>query len=363
MMDFEVFKEKWIDHCVNVVEVKQPNGYPMCPFSKHARTNNQIQFIDGSQDLFYAIEQYTCDKEIGVIWLGNLITDDHREIVRQISKENPHIIYFLTDRILSNVIITHDYENFVDKRTQLLLTGNYYNAREIYPATKIKSQMIGTADMPKAFDRYCGASGSVLDIGGNAGNLLRNREIDKYTSLDVSVKSIQYGRMWFPDSNFYYHNKFNWFYNITGNRDEPFPDIELHDYIFINSVFTSCDYNEMLETLQWCIKRFNKKIVFNIWNIKNTELLDAFEKRHDLLPMLLADVKMLYLFKNDNTFIDARDQDYFDIDEQKCNMFASFYDIVYIKERLETSLGVSITSYNPCEIDKNFTTFTIGEAL
>ena len=119
----------------------------------------------------------------------------------------------------------------------------------------------------------------------------------------------------------------------------------------------------MLETLRWCLERFNKKIVFNIWNIENAELLDAFEKRHDLLPMLLADVKMLYLFKNDNTFIDARDQDYFDIDEQKCNMFASFYDILYIKERLETSLGVSITSYNPCEIDKNFTTFTIGDTL
>ena len=358
MIDFNVFKEKWINHCINVVEDKH-----QCPFAKHARVNNQIQFIDGSQDLFFAIEQYTGDKEVGVIWLGNLITDNHRKIVRQLSEENPHIIYFLTDRILSNVIITHDYENFVDKRTRLLLTGNYYNAREIYPVTKTKSQMIGTADMPKAFDRYCRESGSVLDIGGNAGNLLRSREIDKYTSLDVSLKSIQYGRMWFPNGNFYYHNKFNWFYNITGNRDEPFPDIELHDYIFINSVFTSCDYNEMLETLQWCIKRFNKKIVFNIWNIKNTELLDAFDKRHDLNILDLTDVKMLYLFKNGNTHLDARDQDYFEADEQKCNMFASFYDIAYIKERLESSLGVNITSYNPCEIDKNFTTFTIGDTL
>jgi len=357
-MNFEAFKEEWIDHCINVVEAKH-----LCPFTKHARVNNQIQFIDGSVDLFYAIERYTGDKEVGVIWLGNVIADVHRKIVEQMTEENPHIIYFLTDRILSNVIITHDYKNFVNKRTQLLLNGNYYNPREIYPVNKLKSQMIGTADMPKAFDHYCSTSGSVLDIGGNAGNLLRNREITKYTSLDVSVRAIEYGRMWFPDSNFYYHNKFNWFYNIKGNRDEPFPDVEAHDYIFINSVFTSCDYNEMLETLRWCLERFNKKIVFNIWNIENEELLDAFEKRHDLLPMLLADVKMLYLFKNDNTFIDARDQDYFDIDEQKCNMFASFYDIVYIKERLETSLGVSITSYNPCEIDKNFTTFTIGEAL
>ena len=365
MMDnsFNNFKEDWIKHSTDVVEIIQPNGYPKCPFARQARTNNQMQIIDGSKDLFQAIEEYTGEKDIGVIWLGDAITDTHRQIVADMRADNPHLIYFISDRIISNVIVIHNLAHFIKKRKQLMKAGNFYDPREIYPIKKTITQMMGTELQKKMFQYYCNEPGSVLDIGGNAGNLLHdNNMITKYTSLDVSKKAVQYGKSIFPDSNFFYYNKFNWMYNITGNKDEEFPDIEPHDHVFINSVFTSCDYDEMIQTLQFSYKRATKKIVFTVWNNKNINLLTMISERYSIPINDWSNNNIFYLFhdKQNDVTIERINTDNFDTEERNCSSFSSFYCIDYLKRRLEDTFDTKIEVYNPCKIDENFVTFVIN---
>ena len=62
---------------------------------------------------------------------------------------------------------------------------------------------------------------SVLDFGGNQGNLLHfsNGQIDasKYTCIDVSKESITQGQEEFPESKWYHFDKFNFMYNHFNN--------------------------------------------------------------------------------------------------------------------------------------------------
>ena len=145
--------------------------------------------------------------------------------------------------------------------------SDLHDVRKIYPLKKTEAQILGSTieHVKDMFLTYFKEPGSVLDIGGSAGNLLYNNDdnfITKYSCLDVVPIARDYGKYLYPNSNFYFYDKFNWIYNITGDPNTMFPDIEEHDYTFFYNVAISCDYNDLIETLKFAIKRTKKKIIF-----------------------------------------------------------------------------------------------------
>jgi len=106
---------------------------------------------------------------------------------------------------------------------------------------------------------------SLLDFGGNQGNLLHfsNTIIpeEKYTSIDVSYESLQLGQNEFKKGNFVWWNRYNEMYNHRGNRGEPLPTAEQHDYIWAYSVFSHMIYEDILEVLLWMKTTKPKKVI------------------------------------------------------------------------------------------------------
>lgn len=106
------------------------------------------------------------------------------------------------------------------------------------------------------FDRQLGhpewRGKSVLDFGGNAGNLLLDpscaiREEDYYC-LDVVREALDLGRERFPRARFVHYDRYNCSFNPEGVKGLPVPDLGLEfDVILAYSVFTHTTRAEMRE--------------------------------------------------------------------------------------------------------------------
>jgi hypothetical protein len=121
---------------------------------------------------------------------------------------------------------------------------------------------------------------SVLDFGGNRGNLL-DGEINakKYTCLDISKEGLDA----LPnDVKSIHWNRHHSYYNPNGNAHEPFPKIPWHDIAFANSVFT----HHILDEALYCIRHLSKytnRIVFTYIDPTNNTFLEKFrDKYYDL---------------------------------------------------------------------------------
>jgi|MDTF01.1.fsa_nt_gb hypothetical protein len=251
--------------------------------------------------------------------------------------------------------------------------SDLHDVRKIYPLKKASSQILGSpiGHVKEMFKSYFKEPGSVLDIGGSAGNLLYNNEdnfITKYSCLDVVPIARDYGKYLYPDSNFYFYDKFNWIYNITGDPNTMFPDIEEHDYTFFYNVAISCDYNDLIETLKFAIKRTKKKIIFNVHDKNQTDMLELIYNRYhstDIsgtsfpLQVKEDDNKISYLLatsrkeeKRTVNDIQVFNQDKFTPSNEtlklkSCSAFYSFYDIDYLRKRLVDTFNCKIEISNP----------------
>jgi len=84
---------------------------------------------------------------------------------------------------------------------------------------------------------------SVLDFGGNKGNLLfdpsvKIRQCDYYC-VDVVREAIEVGRQTFPDAHWFHYDRYNRSFNPDGVVDLLIPDLGLSfDFILAYSVFT-----------------------------------------------------------------------------------------------------------------------------
>ena len=103
---------------------------------------------------------------------------------------------------------------------------------------------------------------SLLDFGGNRGNLLYFSEgkinEEKYTSIDNSFDSLELGRKEFTKADFIFWNRYNEMYNHEGNKNEPLPNLKQHDYIWAYSVFSHMIIEDIIEVLSW-MKTINAK--------------------------------------------------------------------------------------------------------
>jgi len=95
---------------------------------------------------------------------------------------------------------------------------------------------------------------TVLDFGGNAGNMLLDPdstiEHDRYWCIDVSKDAIELGLQRYPQANFVFHDCYNFEFNPFGVRNLPLPELETEfDFILAVSVFgTNTPRAEMLTT-------------------------------------------------------------------------------------------------------------------
>jgi len=245
------------------------------------------------------------------------------------------------------------------------------NNLEVYPVKKNSKQALGTNSLGDVYD-YFFDNGSILDIGGGAGNLLEYKEtkITKYTSIDISKKAINLGKQMFPNQNFIFYNKKNWMYNLKGSNVN-FPTVPCHDYIFMNSVFTCTDYQDLLDTLDNVIKLFNKKIVFSVFDKNNYKTLKVFKDKmntktfykHKTIDFDKWPEKnnyIFYLFENYLEIYDKHQLTDIDLDNPKqCYSFLTAYDIQWLANQLQNRYKSYKVEYETINLDDNFVYFTI----
>jgi hypothetical protein len=93
---------------------------------------------------------------------------------------------------------------------------------------------------------------SVLDFGGNVGNILRdaNSTIDheRYWCIDVVRESIEKGKVEFPEAHWVFYDRFCFFFNPFGVKHLELPALgQKFDFIVAYSVFTNTPRSDMLQ--------------------------------------------------------------------------------------------------------------------
>jgi SAM-dependent methyltransferase len=101
---------------------------------------------------------------------------------------------------------------------------------------------------------------TVLDFGGNQGNLLRDSNdrirSQHYYCLDVIQDAIDEGRSQFSDAHWLHYNRYNCSFNHEGERNIPIPEMNVtFDFILAYSVFTHTTREEMLELVEQLLSR------------------------------------------------------------------------------------------------------------
>jgi hypothetical protein len=122
---------------------------------------------------------------------------------------------------------------------------------------------------------------SVLDWGGNSGNLLRysNGEISEplYTSVDIDLERLEIGQSAHPSSKFIHYDRWSSAYNHAGNKEYDFPNIDKkQDLIYSFSIFTHTSYDEFIKTFEWLDTFDYKYMIHSMLDIQHTQRLEWF---------------------------------------------------------------------------------------
>lgn len=209
------------------------------------------------------------------------------------------------------------------------------------------------------FDKF-EQNNSVLDFGGNRGNLLyfSNNKIkeEKYLCIDVDQHALNVGKSEFPNATWLHYNQYNWMYNHQGNVNEPFPKVSNTDYIWAYSVFTHTDFVELKNTIEWFYSLNPINGAISILDINNKNIVDYFtEKRIDEYGNCVdvnqyKDCNIVYLGNNDLVTTDVEK-----LDSSNCSHFLSFYNLNWLEERLKSYFPSIHIKY----LTNNFSPFII----
>jgi len=171
---------------------------------------------------------------------------------------------------------------------------------------------------------------TILDYGGNRGNLLYNSngviKEDNYTSVDITLDCVEEGKTEFPRADFVHYDCYNYMYNHNGTYDLPFPAMSRKDYIFAYSVFSHTDFNTMLKTIQWFKTLDPKRIVFSYLNIDNPKIENYFyEKRIEQYGSCIEfrNNKSNFFYLVDNYKVI---EDQVKLKKEDCNHFIALYN-------------------------------------
>jgi SAM-dependent methyltransferase len=122
------------------------------------------------------------------------------------------------------------------------------------PEQRARRSLAGKLGRFSYFDQQLGypdwGSKTVLDFGGNQGNLLMDRNCTirdaRYYCLDVLKEALEEGRKTHPEAHWVHYDRYNRSFNPGGAKDLAIPDMGVEfDIIVAFSVFTHTTREEM----------------------------------------------------------------------------------------------------------------------
>jgi len=143
-MTFEEFCQAFLKWSEEIIEAKKFDGFPICPYARHARLNNLVQFIDARENVS-DLNKFDKEKyEIGVAWLGDnnesLVTTE--KYCEYLSELHPGLLYFTSTpqsgyfaKNFTNCVFIQLKDDILEKRGQLHNTKYY----ESWPAEYYKA--------------------------------------------------------------------------------------------------------------------------------------------------------------------------------------------------------------------------------
>ena len=137
--NFNQFKEKFLKWTEEFIELKQPNGFPICPYARQARLNNEIQFVDVRENIDRCISALNLKKYmIAICWLGDEPIYTQKYINQKVEDfntdpRNKNLLFFLSNtesgafvKNFTNCIFVQIKSDILTKREHLKTT-NYYD--------------------------------------------------------------------------------------------------------------------------------------------------------------------------------------------------------------------------------------------
>lgn len=186
---------------------------------------------------------------------------------------------------------------------------------------------------------------SILDFGGNRGNLISSAEgkilPKNYTSLDVSQEALDLCNEENPGVTTIHWNKYHRDYNPHGTNAR-FPKLRKYDIGFANSVFTHMKIDEAL----FCIEKLYKScsdLYFTYIDPSNHDFLKKFNEKY--YELQFDDFQVSYTEAN-GMFWSAFNTEHF-IDRIKANCQNRF--------KLDISVGTTEFNFNWIKIKANVT--------
>jgi hypothetical protein len=133
-MTFEEFKVKFIDWLVkNIEPINKETGFPVCPYAKHTRLQEKIQFIHIERGIYGEFLQFDPDTyEIGIAWLDNYTVNGIEDELNDLRKHNQDLLYYVSTP--TSGFFAQNFANcvFIQKRSEIeekrefLKKTNYY---------------------------------------------------------------------------------------------------------------------------------------------------------------------------------------------------------------------------------------------
>lgn len=137
---FNQFKSNFLNWTESVIEEKQPNGFPICPYARKARLNGEIQFIDIRDNIDRCVSSLNLKKYmIAICWLGDEPIYTHKYINSKVEEFNSdpqhkNLLFFLSDtqsgafaKNFTNCIFVQIKSDIMSRR-EYLKTTNYYDS-------------------------------------------------------------------------------------------------------------------------------------------------------------------------------------------------------------------------------------------
>ena len=134
-MNFDEFKNKFLEWTELEIEAKKEDGFPVCPYAKHARINNKIQFIDARQNTMDQLRTFDKENfEIGIAWIDDQDMQSIEMMTDYLHQLNDDLLYFTstTDsgyfaKNFTDCVFIQLKADIMEKRDQLHKT-NYYES-------------------------------------------------------------------------------------------------------------------------------------------------------------------------------------------------------------------------------------------
>ena len=139
--NFTEFTKRFLEWTEHEIEAKKSDGYAICPYAKHARLHNKIQFIDSRDHLLMSLAEFDQTKyEIGIAWLGDQADISAvDELLEKIKPDHPDLLYFTSTpnsgyfaKNFTNCVFIQLAGDIQDKRNQLHNTRYYDSWPEHY---------------------------------------------------------------------------------------------------------------------------------------------------------------------------------------------------------------------------------------